>query len=67
MLYGKEPRLPAERVQEVVQRPPTDGEVELLRERHLEHIPDLAHYRTEASARAERRMAHEAEKQEEAY
>jgi len=44
-----------------------DGEVELLRERHLEYIPNLAHYWMEANVHAKKRMAHKATKWEDAY
>jgi hypothetical protein len=66
-MYGKEPRLPDERTQEVLKTPPSDREIELLRERRLEHLQDLVPYREEATAKAEERMAKEAARCEDDY
>ena len=56
LLYGREARLPQERISEVFAWEPTDEEIGYLRERRLEHVQDLARFRREANERAESRL-----------
>ena len=67
LTYGREPRLPSDRTYDVVQRPPTDQEIEYLRQRRLEHLPDLSRFRQEANAKAALRLQKEADRRDEEY
>ena len=67
LLYGREARLPSERICEAIQRHPTDREIAYLRERRLEHVQNLSRIRQEANRRAESRMEKEASQREERY
>jgi hypothetical protein len=67
LLYGREARLPSERIRDVLTREPTDKEISDLRERRLEHVQDLARFRQEANVRAESRMEKEAGQRDERY
>jgi hypothetical protein len=67
LLYGREARLPSERISETFKRNPTDQEITYLRERRLEHVQNLARFRQEANQRAAARMDKEASQHEERY
>ena len=67
LLYGREARLPQERISEVFTREPTDEEIGYLQERRLEHVQDLARFRREANERAESRLEKEALSRDDAY
>ena len=67
LMYGREARLPSERIFEAVQRNPTDEEIGSLQERRLEHVQDLARFRAEASQQAAKRMEREVSQREATY
>ncbi len=67
LMYGREARLPSERIFETILRDPTDQEIGLLQKRRLEHIQDLARFRQEANNKAMSRMEKEVSQREETY
>jgi len=67
LLYGREARLPSERIVETIQRDITDEELAVLRKNRLGRVQNLARFRQEANLRAGSRMAKEADQREEEY
>ncbi|KAI0338840.1 hypothetical protein BDW22DRAFT_680813 [Trametopsis cervina] len=67
LTYGRHPRLPNDHIYDVVRKPPTDQEIELLQNERLEHVKDLGRFRNEANEYAFARLQKEADKRENSY
>lgn len=67
MTYGCEPVLPNQPVVNTLRVSLSEPEIEELQRRRLNHVQDLNHLRTEANAKALRRLENEAERRDETY
>jgi hypothetical protein len=67
LAYGRDAKLPHDRVYDVLIQPPTDHQIQQLQNERLEHIHNLDRIRTTVNERAAARLENEASQRDEEY